>query len=89
MLVAGRVDAIVGWYPDIYTVFYSLGVEPTAHDRKLFLYSLEMSLVCHKSTYTAALLRDVNSIIGQLKREEAFGGIFRRYGVPFHYEAIE
>ena len=83
MLVRGRVDAIVGWYPDTYTVFRSLGVEPTAHDRKLVLYNLDASLVCHSTPTTIALLRGVNSIMAQLKREEEFRGIFRRHGVPF------
>lgn len=83
MLAKGRVDAIIGWYPDIFAVFNAYGIEPTEYNRQLTLYGFDMTLVCHNTKHNAKFIEEVDKTLSLMLEENLLQPIFLKHNIPY------
>jgi hypothetical protein len=72
MLRSGRVDVISGMLPDAAIVFANLGGDMPAYDPDFVLYDVDVTIVCHKTPATEALIKNVNAALETLSADAEF-----------------
>jgi len=82
MMLAGRLDAIGGWTPDIYITMKRLGLDSNLITPMFSLDSSGVRIVCHDTPKTDAFLEAINVSIADVLASQAYEDIFARFGVP-------
>ncbi len=82
MLLAGRLDAIGGWVPDIYITMKSLGIDSRKIEPLFPLSSSGVRIVCRESPETKAFLEATNVAIADFIEAEKYSDIRSEYGIP-------
>ena len=68
MLDAGRIDAVLGFLPDVLLAAEALNLPPPIYDKELSVVSDEgVSFICHDTKMTRNFLKSTNKIIYKLK----------------------
>ncbi len=67
MLLAGRVDALYGWIPDVLDIADEHSLTLPNFDPNLTIYATDIHLTCKKNNVTRALLDQVDIRIQKLK----------------------
>ncbi|WP_083099461.1 substrate-binding periplasmic protein [Pseudophaeobacter leonis] len=84
MLLAGRVDAIGGWIPDIYITMKTLGIDSQKIEPLFPLSSSGVRIVCRESPETKAFLEATNVAIADFIEAEKYSDIRSEYGIPLN-----
>lgn len=83
MFLSGRLDAFVGWYPDIFVTLSNLEVKPDVLQAERHVIRVtDIRLVCRSTQEAERLFRTLNPAIAALADSSAFDEILARYGVP-------
>ncbi|MEX0297678.1 MAG: substrate-binding periplasmic protein [Kordiimonas sp.] len=70
MLLAGRVDAMYGWFPDIFIIAEKNGLSLPHFNPDLILFKTTTHLVCKEFVGNELLFKIVNTRIKDLKRKD-------------------
>ena len=83
MFLNNRLDAFIGWYPDIYVILKQLDQKPDILPSDLLIIkSSAVNIVCRNSSNTTAYLNILNPVIQRLKNSGIYNQILWEYGVP-------
>lgn len=74
-----RVDAIVGWLPDMLIVFEEEGYKRPQFASDFMLMTAEISVVCHRSEKLSDFLVEVNRAIDSAKQSGLISSLFERF----------
>lgn len=76
MLIKNRVDAIVGFTPDVFLAAEKLGVPIPEYNKKLSVFEGEgASVVCHKNTKNSQFIEKFNAQLETLRASGELGNI--------------
>lgn len=81
MLVAGHLDAIVGWSPDFQITFQDLKLGSPQYSQSLILTKTRNAIVCHVSDITRSFIAQMDTTITTFRQSERFRTIAQKYGV--------
>lgn len=79
MVLAGRVDAMYGWFPDIYIIAEKNGLSLPHFNPQLILFKTTTHLVCKKFGGNERLFNIVNTRIKDLKRRGELQNILGKH----------
>ena len=79
MVLAGRVDAMYGWFPDIYIIAEKNGLSLPHFNPELILFETTTHLVCKKFDGNEHLFTIVNTRINELKRRGELQNILGKH----------
>lgn len=68
MLEANRIDAILGFIPDVLLAAEDLELNLPKYDKNLALFHEAVSLICHENEKTTHLIEQFNKIISDMKK---------------------
>lgn len=79
MLDAGRIDAILGFMPDVYLAAEQLGLRKPKYNENLSILKNGVTLVCHDNPENRALIAEFNRLLRHLKRSGRLRGMLGPY----------
>lgn len=89
MLESGRLDAVIGWLPDILISGYQETADQGLVRRAFKLNGTKIVFTCHRNDESQAFIQKVNAVIGQYRHSEDFQALFRDYGAERMLEVNE
>lgn len=83
MLLRGRIDYVVGYFPDAFIHFRNLNVEPFAYDPNLVLYEAKDGITCYNTTRNQEFLTAVDTVFTEMKQSGVVSQIYGNHGVDY------
>lgn len=89
ILVNRRVEAVVGWIPDLLVAFRNVGADPVWINPVLKVTEADVGIACHESDTTRKFLEKANAAITEFAGSPAYYGILDKYGAMLPNTADE